>query len=79
MVKLSFLYVLAANTTSIEILSLESAGNAKHISTLDISGPTKAAGITISTYSVPRSSAEVRPFVTTDRNNLQGMTTFVTQ
>ncbi len=50
---LSFLYVLAPNTTSIEILSLESAGNAKHISTLDISGPTKAAGITISTSSLP--------------------------
>ena len=49
----SFLYVLAPNTTSIEILSLESAGNAKHISTLDISGPTKAAGITISTFSRP--------------------------
>ncbi|KAM5535867.1 hypothetical protein V8D89_010485 [Ganoderma adspersum] len=42
-----FLYVLAPNTTSIEILSLESAGNAKHISTLGISGPAKAAGITI--------------------------------
>ncbi|PIL31344.1 hypothetical protein GSI_06042 [Ganoderma sinense ZZ0214-1] len=47
-----FLYVLAPNTTSIEILSLESAGNAKHISTLDIAGPTKAAGITISQFNL---------------------------
>ncbi|KAI1793076.1 hypothetical protein LXA43DRAFT_279477 [Ganoderma leucocontextum] len=47
-----FLYVLAPNTTSIEILSLVSAGNAKHISTLDISGPTKAAGITINQFNL---------------------------
>ncbi|EJF55787.1 hypothetical protein BD309DRAFT_276048 [Dichomitus squalens] len=42
-----FLYVLAPNATQVDVLSLQSAGNAKHISTLDISGPTKAAGVTI--------------------------------
>ncbi|KAI0718023.1 hypothetical protein C8T65DRAFT_99979 [Cerioporus squamosus] len=40
-----FLYVLAANATSVDVLALTSAGNAKRISTLDFSGPARAAGV----------------------------------
>ncbi|KAI0325541.1 hypothetical protein GY45DRAFT_1260663 [Cubamyces sp. BRFM 1775] len=42
-----FLYVLAPNATAVDVLLLDSPGSAKNIFTLDISGPTKAAGITI--------------------------------
>ncbi|KAI0359881.1 hypothetical protein OH77DRAFT_1393940 [Trametes cingulata] len=42
-----FLYVLAPNATAVDVLLLDAPGSAKKISTLDISGPTKAAGITI--------------------------------
>ncbi|KAI9060663.1 hypothetical protein FKP32DRAFT_1632775 [Trametes sanguinea] len=42
-----FLYVLAPNATAVDVLLLDSPGSAKKISTLDLSGPTKAAGITI--------------------------------
>ncbi|KAI0367744.1 hypothetical protein BV20DRAFT_1088263 [Pilatotrama ljubarskyi] len=42
-----FLYVLAPNATAVDVLLLDAPGSAKKISSLDISGPTKAAGITI--------------------------------
>ncbi|KAH9945452.1 uncharacterized protein BXZ73DRAFT_38765, partial [Epithele typhae] len=42
-----FLYVLAANTTSVDVLSIDSPGLVQRLNSLDIKGPTKAAGITI--------------------------------
>ncbi|KAJ8469805.1 hypothetical protein ONZ51_g8741 [Trametes cubensis] len=42
-----FLYVLAPNATAVDVLLLDGSGTAKQLSTLDLSGPTKAAGITI--------------------------------
>ena len=45
----SFLYVLAPNATEIQVLSIQKAGEGKNIETLNIAGPTKAAGLTIST------------------------------
>ncbi|KAI0649131.1 hypothetical protein C8Q79DRAFT_998995 [Trametes meyenii] len=43
-----FLYVLAPNATAVDVLLLDGPGSAKKISSLDLSGPTKAAGVTIS-------------------------------
>jgi hypothetical protein len=45
----SFLYVLAPNATSIDVLSLPAPGQAASVQKVDIAGPAKAAGITIST------------------------------
>ncbi|KAL1949460.1 hypothetical protein VTO73DRAFT_8341 [Trametes versicolor] len=42
-----FMYVLAPNATSIDVLLLDSPGEAKKLTSLNFSGPTKAAGITI--------------------------------
>ncbi|TFK84607.1 hypothetical protein K466DRAFT_496274, partial [Polyporus arcularius HHB13444] len=42
-----FIYVLAANATSIDVLSIDSPGLAVRQTALNIAGPTKAAGITI--------------------------------
>ncbi|RDX51121.1 hypothetical protein K466DRAFT_499948 [Polyporus arcularius HHB13444] len=47
-----FMYVLTPNATSVQVLSLESAGNAKNVDNLDISGPTKAAGVTINAFNL---------------------------
>ncbi|KAI0635912.1 hypothetical protein C8Q77DRAFT_1155656 [Trametes polyzona] len=44
---MDYLYVLAPNATAVDVLLLDAPGSAKKVSTLDISGPTKAAGITI--------------------------------
>ena len=46
----SFLYVLTPNATTVEVLKLESPGNAKNVQKLDLAGPAKAAGVTISAY-----------------------------
>lgn len=45
---LSFVYVLAANATTVDVISLDSPGIAERLTALNIAGPTKAAGITIS-------------------------------
>ncbi|RPD60065.1 hypothetical protein L226DRAFT_463342 [Lentinus tigrinus ALCF2SS1-7] len=42
-----FIYVLAANATSIDVLSIDSPGLALRQTALNLVGPTKAAGITI--------------------------------
>ncbi|KAI9060507.1 hypothetical protein FKP32DRAFT_1613511 [Trametes sanguinea] len=55
------MYVLAPGTQTVEVLSLDAPGNAKHVQSLNIAGPAKAAG------------------VTTNTNNLQGMTVFIRQ
>ncbi|KAL7285074.1 hypothetical protein ACG7TL_000166 [Trametes sanguinea] len=55
------MYVLAPGTQTVEVLSLDAPGNAKHVQSLSIAGPAKAAG------------------VTTNTNNLQGMTVFIRQ
>ena len=75
----SFLYVLAPNATEIQVLSIQKAGEGKNIETLNIAGPTKAAGLTISmSYFFPCSLRDAH-FFFTDPFNLQGMTTFITQ
>ncbi|KAF5343202.1 hypothetical protein D9756_003435 [Leucocoprinus leucothites] len=43
-----FLYVLAANATTIDVLSLDGPGQANNVQKLDISGPARAAGLQIS-------------------------------
>lgn len=45
------MYVLAPNATSIDVLQLDSPGEAKKLTSLNFSGPTKAAGVTISGFS----------------------------
>lgn len=42
-----FLYVLSANATAVDVLSLGAPGKAKHVQKLDIAGPAKAAGLTL--------------------------------
>ncbi|RPD64092.1 hypothetical protein L226DRAFT_552064 [Lentinus tigrinus ALCF2SS1-7] len=42
-----FLYIMSANATSVDVLALPGAGKARKISTLDISGPARAAGVPI--------------------------------
>lgn len=44
------MYVLAANTTSIDVLSLNAPGQAQNIQKLSIAGPAEAAGLTVSKY-----------------------------
>ncbi len=46
----SFLYVLTPNATTVDVLKLESAGNAQNVQKLDLAGPSKASGLTISEY-----------------------------
>ncbi|KAJ7158737.1 hypothetical protein C8R46DRAFT_399097 [Mycena filopes] len=43
-----FMYVLAANATEVKVLSLNAPGKATALQTLDIAGPAKAAGLTVS-------------------------------
>ncbi|KAJ6576439.1 hypothetical protein DFH09DRAFT_980517 [Mycena vulgaris] len=43
-----FMYVLASNATQVQVLSLNAPGKAAALQTLDIAGPAKAAGLTIS-------------------------------
>lgn len=43
--KKDFMYVLSANATSIDVLSLDAPGKARNIQRLDIMGPAKAAGV----------------------------------
>jgi hypothetical protein len=42
-----FMYVMSANATSINVLSLDAPGQAQNIQRLDIAGPAKRAGLTI--------------------------------
>ncbi|KIK63077.1 hypothetical protein GYMLUDRAFT_72314 [Collybiopsis luxurians FD-317 M1] len=42
-----FMYVLAANATAIDVLSLNAPGQAQNIQKVDIAGPAKAAGLTV--------------------------------
>lgn len=43
-----FLYVLSPNVTAINVLALNAPGNAQNIQKVDIAGPAKAAGLTVS-------------------------------
>ena len=73
----SFIYILAANASSVDALAIDSPGLSERLSVLDITGPTKAAGIAISTYiSRARAFMSLINVVRLDPNNLQGMTTF---
>ncbi|KAG7092934.1 hypothetical protein E1B28_009239 [Marasmius oreades] len=42
-----FMFVLSANATRVDVLSLDAPGQAKNIQKLDIAGPAKAAGLKI--------------------------------
>ncbi|KAF5391550.1 hypothetical protein D9757_002341 [Collybiopsis confluens] len=42
-----FMYVLSANATAIDVLSLNAPGKAQNIQRVDIAGPAKAAGLTV--------------------------------
>ncbi|EMD31311.1 hypothetical protein CERSUDRAFT_119866 [Gelatoporia subvermispora B] len=55
-----FLYVLAAGTTSVHVLSLPAPGQAQLIQTLDFSGPIQAAGLTITADNVQGMTAFVK-------------------
>lgn len=49
----SFMYVLAANATSIDVLSLNAPGQAQQVQKLDIAGPARAVGLKIGQCSLP--------------------------
>ena len=74
------MYVLAPGTQSVEVLSLDAPGNAQHVQSLQISGPAKASGVTISMSYLEcfSPSAEVDTALS-GTNNLQGMTSFIRQ
>jgi len=55
----SFLYVLAPNATTVNVLSVNTPGKATSVQNFNFASAAKAAGVTI------------------DKNNLQGMTTFI--
>jgi len=55
-----FLYVLAANATSINVLSLPAPAQAKTVQTLNFAGPIKAAGLTINPFNVQGMTAFVK-------------------
>jgi hypothetical protein len=42
------MYILAANETAINVLSLNAPGQAENIQSLDVSGPAQAAGLPLS-------------------------------
>jgi hypothetical protein len=46
------MYVLSANATRINVLSLDAPGQAQNIQSLDIAGPAKNAGLMISQYCI---------------------------
>jgi hypothetical protein len=55
-----FLYVLAANASSIDVLALPAPGKAKNIQKVDIAGPAKAAGIKISAFNLQGMTTFIR-------------------
>ncbi|KAH9897739.1 hypothetical protein C8Q73DRAFT_641056 [Cubamyces lactineus] len=55
-----FMYVLAPGTQSVEVLSLDAPGKAQHVQSLQISGPAKASGVTISTNNLQGMTAFLR-------------------
>jgi hypothetical protein len=44
------MYIMAANATAIDALSLVAPGNAQPLQRVDIAGPAKAAGLPVSEY-----------------------------
>ena len=72
----SFLYVLAPNKAEVQVLSIQKAAQGQNLSPLDINGPAKAGGITISTSSHRDNMPIPLTLSTTGAKNLQGMTTF---
>ncbi|CDO73442.1 hypothetical protein BN946_scf185013.g77 [Trametes cinnabarina] len=54
------MYVLAPGTQTVEVLALNSPGNAKHVQSLNIASPAKAAGVTINTNNLQGMTAFVR-------------------
>jgi hypothetical protein len=55
-----FMYVLSANVTSIDVLSLNAPGQAKHIQRLDLAGPSKSAGLTLTGANLQGMTAYVK-------------------
>lgn len=50
MTRCSFMYILAANATAIDVLSLNAPGQAQNIQTVDIAGPAKASGLIVGEF-----------------------------
>jgi hypothetical protein len=48
----SFLYILGANATQVQVMSLAAPGQAKSIQNVDISAPAKRAGLTVSGFNL---------------------------
>ena len=78
------MYILAANATSVDIFNLQGGvGKAKLVQTLDIAGPAKAAGVTVSEYRTP-SSLMLQSFADSllsrfpASNDLAGMAVYLT-
>jgi len=45
--KNDFMYIMAANATAVDVMSLNAPGKAQQVQKLDIAGPAKAAGLTV--------------------------------
>ncbi|TDL19074.1 hypothetical protein BD410DRAFT_727624 [Rickenella mellea] len=55
-----FMYVLGANATQIDVLSLNAPGQAKGVQTFDLAAPAKAAGVTIDPFNLQGMTAFVK-------------------
>jgi len=47
-----FMYVLAANATTVNVLSLNAPGQAQNIQALNVAGPAKAAGLALEAFNI---------------------------
>ncbi|KAF7316830.1 hypothetical protein HMN09_00416200 [Mycena chlorophos] len=56
-----FMFVLAPNATEVKVLSLVAPGNAQALQTVDIAGPAKAAGLTVSAGHLQGMTAFIKP------------------
>ncbi|KAI0354605.1 hypothetical protein OH77DRAFT_1425666 [Trametes cingulata] len=55
-----YLYILAPAAQTVEVMSLDAPGQAKRVQSLHLSGPTKAAGVTINANNLQGMTAFVR-------------------
>lgn len=55
-----FMYVLSANATRVDVLSLNAPGQAQNIQKLDIAGPAKAANLTVNPFNLQGMTAFIK-------------------
>jgi hypothetical protein len=56
-----FMFILAPNATQVQVLSLNAPGKATALQTVDIAGPAKAAGLTVSAANLQGMTSFIKP------------------